>query len=285
MIKLLFFSFILLIFINISNGNELNKIGKLFKENENGMLVTPLSKIESRSHRTIYEAKVVKGIRGCHEKTFIKLLINSHEDDCPITLNKKHVAFGKYIKIQGEDTYSVHCGFIQLASDLPTYATNYIRETRSCCPTDTGFDSCCSNDITCGGGEMGLFCSNPARPLCGICQSNPENPPCAVDSDCENDLVCRDPDRFSCPCSFNPICREKCTSDSQCETGEYCQFSSGKCFKKICSTFRDCPSLDFSCNSENQCERTSCQSDTDCFGFCLSGKCYSTPSSCTLPPP
>merc|ERR1711916_364401 len=141
----------------------------------NGMLVTPLSKIESRSHRTTYEAKVVKGIRGCHEKTFIKLLINSHEDDCPITLNNKHVAFGKYIKIQGEDTYSVHCSFIQLASDLPTYATNYIRETSSCCPNDTGFDSCCSNDITCGG-EMGLFCSNPARPLCVCVKVTPKIP-------------------------------------------------------------------------------------------------------------
>jgi hypothetical protein len=139
--------------------------------------------------------------------------------------------------------------------------------------------ACCRTQQDCvAAGQSSWYCTPPNTPFpMGACpMSN-----CAADADCRAGgapSICQP---LSCGLTEGGLCVAGCTGDAGCAQGESCELTTNRCHASACATATDCP-LDFGC-SAGACARTTCTSDDDCHGYCVTGHCYQAAGECRGP--
>ena len=139
----------------------------------------------------------------------------------------------------------------------------------------------CRNDQDCTG--PAVPCAPPGTPPgCGTCFD--PDPTCVSDNECKPQgeaFICAP---VACACSPASACAEGCLDDSKCAVGQACG-ADHRCAPKTCAAPADCPA-NFECaGMPMACARTACSVDADCSGFCVLGKCYDAPGTCSPPVP
>lgn len=151
------------------------------------------------------------------------------------------------------------------------------------CPPDGGPEGACLSDSDCGSSE---YCLPPgaSRP-CGIA--------CMVERTCESSADC--PEGNVCVEALGPCCSAgdplssqcipECTAGS-CGEGLTCG-TDGLCAAISCTDGWTCP-MHTTCTGTGDahgCSRDTCTGSGECGegGFCVDGRCYGTPGTCTLP--
>lgn len=155
-----------------------------------------------------------------------------------------------------------------------------------CSCMDNGFMACtkigcligCTSEMSCE--DNWSMCWAPGQQLpCGACFM-PENT-CNSDTACGPGMICTE-DTSGCLCESANTCSPACSSAADCEEGESC-YDDGHCKPTACTSTNDCP-INFDC-ADGGCKRRACSASTECWGFCVNGRCYTESGYCSPPPP